>query len=310
MPSSRVLVIGNCTLDISFRVLRFPKPGETLLADGSTRDLGGKGANQAVAAARTGVPVAFCAAVGADENGEEMRARLTEEGVGTDHVATSPLPTDVSIIYVTPEGENSIVSTHAAAASMDMARVEPALGAVAAGDILLMQGNLSHDLTRGCLEAGRERGAVTVLNPAPIHYRYDAIWPFVDCAIVNEVESEHLTGSADPFTAAGRLSGRGVGHVVVTLGSRGAVVSEGESLREVPAERVEAADTTGAGDVFCGVFAACIARSLPIEPATRGAVRAATLSVTRHGTQRAFPSRSEIERLLAEVGNEVPDATS
>ena len=308
MPSARVLVIGNCTLDISFRVLRFPKPGETLLADGSTRDLGGKGANQAVAAARTGVPVAFCAAVGADEDGEEMRARLTEEGVGTDHVATPPLPTDVSIIYVTPEGENSIVSTHAAAASMDMARVEPALEAAAAGDVLLMQGNLSHDLTRRCLEAGRERRAVTVLNPAPIHYEYDAIWPFVDCAIVNEVESEHLTGSADPVTAAERLAGRGVGHVVVTLGSRGALVSEGGSVRELPAERVEAVDTTGAGDVFCGVFAAGRARGLDALPAARGAVRAATLSVTRPGTQSAFPARAEIERVLVEARDDLRDA--
>lgn len=308
MPSAGVLVIGNCTLDIAFRVPRFPKPGETLLADGSTRDLGGKGANQAVAAARSGVHVAFCAAVGADENGEEMRTRLTEEGVGTVHVATPPVPTDVSIIYVTPEGENSIVSTHAAAASMDMARVEPALKAAGAGDVLLMQGNLSHDVTRGCLEAGRERRVVTVLNPAPVQYRYDAIWPFVDCAILNEVESEHLTGSADPFTAAGRLSGAGVGRVIITLGPGGALVSEGESMCEIRAEAVEAVDTTGAGDVFCGVFAACMAYGLAALPAAHGAVRAATLSVTRPGTQAAFPSRSEIGRILAEARDEHRDA--
>ena len=302
MPSgARVVVIGNCTLDIAFHVPRFPRPGETVLAGGSARDLGGKGANQAVAAARSGAPVAFCAAVGADESGDAMRARLVEEGVGTDHLAIPPVPTDESIIYVTPEGENSIVSTHAAAASMDMALARPALEAAGAGDVLLMQGNLAHDVTRACLEEGRRRRAVTVLNPAPIQYGYEAIWPFVDCAIVNEVESEHLAGSADPATAARRLVERGVRHVVVTLGARGALVAEGEATREFATDPVEAVDTTGAGDVFCGVFAASLARGLAVAPAARGAVRAATLSVTRPGTQRAFPSRSEIERILVEA---------
>ena len=305
MPTgARVVVIGNCTIDIAFHVPRFPRPGETVLAGGSARDLGGKGANQAVAAARSGAPVAFCAAVGADENGDAMRARLVEEGVGTDHLAIPPVPTDESIIYVTPEGENSIVSTHAAAASMDLALARPALEAAGAGDVLLMQGNLAHDVTRACLEEGRRRRAVTVLNPAPIQYGYEAIWPFVDCAIVNEVESEHLAGSSDPATAARCLAARGVRHVVVTLGARGALVAEGEAAREIAADPVEAVDTTGAGDVFCGVFAASLARGLAVASATRGAVRAATLSVTRHGTQRAFPSRSEIERILAEVGGE------
>ena len=304
MPSqARVVVIGNCTLDVAYHVPRFPRPGETVLAAGSARDLGGKGANQAVAAARSGAPVAFCAAVGADENGDAMRARLVEEGVGTDHLAIPPVPTDESIIYVTPEGENSIVSTHAAAASMDMTLARPALEAVGAGDVLLMQGNLSRELTRACLEEGRRRRAVTVLNPAPIQYGYEAIWPFVDCAIVNEVESEHLAGSADPATAARRLSERGVRHVVVTLGARGALTAEGEATREIATEPVEAVDTTGAGDVFCGVFAGSLARGLAVASATRGAVRAATLSVTRHGTQRAFPSRAEIERILVEVGD-------
>ena len=308
MTSARVLVIGNCTLDIAYRVPRFPQPGETVLAGHSARDLGGKGANQAVVAARCGAPVAFCAAVGADENGEAMRARLVAEGVDTDHVATPPVPTDESVICVTPEGENSIVSTHAAAASMDFALARPALEAAAAGDVLLMQGNLAHDLTRACLEEGRRRQTVTVLNPAPIQYGFEAIWPFVDCAILNEVESEHLTGSADPAIAARRLLERGVSRVIVTLGACGAQVAEDGSTREIPAEPVDAVDTTGAGDVFCGVFAAGLARRFGALPAARGAVRAATLSVTRHGTQNAFPSRAEIERIMAEVRDEPGNA--
>lgn len=310
MPPPKVLVIGNCTLDIAFRVPRFPRRGETVLASGSVRDLGGKGANQAIVAARSGVPVLFCTAVGADENGAAMRARLSDEGVCTDFLAAPAVPTDESIIYVTPDGENSIVSTHAAAAAMDLPLARPAFEAVEAGDIVLMQGNLSHDMTRSCLEEGRGRKAVTVLNPAPIQYGYEAIWPFVDCAILNEVESECLTGSADPDAAARYLAGQGVHHVVVTLGARGALVARGESTCTVPPERVEAIDTTGAGDVFCGVFAAGMARGLAVGRAARGAVRAATLSVTRPGTQSAFPTRSEIERILVEVRDESRNATN
>ena len=115
------------------------------------------------------------------------------------------------------------------------------------------------------------------------------------------MESEHLAGSADPTVAAGRLVGRGVGHVIVTLGPRGAVAARGDAVHAIPAETVDAVDTTGAGDVFCGVLATGMALGLAVLPAARAAVRAATLSVTRHGTQSAFPSRSETERILADA---------
>lgn len=298
MPQTKVLIIGNCTLDIAFRLPRFPKPGETMLAPAPSQDVGGKGANQAVAAARSGVPVLFCSAIGRDEHGKTIKDRLATEDVCLDYVIDVPAATDQSIIYVTPYGENSIVSTHDAAASMDMTLVQPMLQAAAAGDIMLMQGNLPHDLTRACLDEGRRRRMVTLVNPAPIQYEFDDIWPFVDCAILNEVETEHLTECADPKSGARRLLEQGVRQVVVTLGAGGALLAHGDRIQVIAAEPVEAADTTGAGDVFCGVFVACLGRGLGIEAATRLAVRAATLSVTRHGTQSAFPSRTEIGRIL------------
>ncbi len=298
MPQAKVLVIGNCTLDIAFRLPHFPKPGETILAPAPSQDVGGKGANQAVAAARSGVPVLFCSALGRDEHGRTIKDRLRTEGVRLDYVADVQAPTDQSIIYVTPRGENSIVSTHDAAASMDMTLVQPLLEATGAGDIMLMQGNLPHDLTRACLDEGRRRGIATVLNPAPIQYGFDDIWPFVDYAILNEVETEYLTECADPKSGARRLLEQYVSQVVVTLGAGGALLAHDEQVQEIAAERVEAVDTTGAGDVFCGVFVGCLRRDLEIEAATRLAVRAATLSVTRHGTQSAFPSRTEIDRIL------------
>ena len=301
MPNARVVVIGNCTLDLAFNLPRFPKPGETLLATGASRDVGGKGANQAVAAARSGVDVSIGSAMGRDVHGAEIRSRLEREGVRADHVAEMDVPTDMSIVHVVPHGQNSIVSTHAAAASMEMAMVRPLLRDAHAGDILLMQGNLSRELTRACVCEGRRRDMTTVLNPAPIHYGFDDVWPFVDFAVPNEVEAEQLTTCSEPATGAHRLLALGARRAIVTLGATGALLAEDGRIAAFEAEAVDAVDTTGAGDVFCGVFAAGLARRLDVVQSIRVAVRAATLSVTRPGTQRAFPSRSEVELLFRTV---------
>lgn len=297
--SGRLLVIGNCTLDIAFRVPRFPQPGETLLTDAPTEDVGGKGANQAVAAARSGASVTLCAALGRDEHGRMMKARLRDEGVGLEYVSEVGVPTDRSIIYVTPEGENTIVSTHAAAKSLQWTDVARSLRDVSAADVVLMQGNLPASLTRSALEEPHGRGAVTVLNPAPIHYPFDEIWPFVDYAILNELEMGQLTGGHDAAAGARVLLERGARHVVVTLGAAGAVSASAEGVEAISAERVDAVDATGAGDVFCGVFAAGLALGYLSAMATRVAVRAATVSVTRRGTQSAFPTAAEMAVLMA-----------
>ena len=301
MSKARVVVIGNCALDLAFNLPRFPKPGETLLAIGASRDVGGKGANQAVAAARGGVDVALGSAVGMDVHGAEIRSRLEREGVRADHVAEVDAPTDMSIIHVTPRGENSIVGTHGAAASMETAMVRPLLRDAIAGDILLMQGSLSRDLTRACLREGRRRGMTTVLNPAPIHYDFEDVWPLVDCAVPNEVEAEQLTACSESAAGAHRLLALGARRAIVTLGAAGALLAEDGRIAAFEADTVDAVDTTGAGDVFCGVFAAGLARGLDVARSIRVAICAATLSVTRPGTQRAFPSRSEIDLLFRTV---------
>ena len=302
MPNARVVVVGNCTLDLAFNLPRFPKPGESLLATGASQDLGGKGANQAVAAARSGADVTFCSAVGGDVQGAEIRTRLEREGVRSHHVAEVDASTDLSIIHVTPAGQNSIVSTHAVAASMEFGRVAPALQDAAAGDIMLMQGNLSLDLTRACMSEARRRGMTTVLNPAPIHYEFDDMWPLVDFAVPNEVEAEQLTNCAEPSAGAHRLLALGARQVIVTLGAAGALLARDGGIDTFEADPVDAVDTTGAGDVFCGVFAAGLGRGVDVSKGIRAAMRAATLSVTRPGTQRAFPSRSEIELMIQTAG--------
>lgn len=297
--ANRVIVIGNCTLDVAFHLARFPLPGETLLTDRLVRDVGGKGANQSVAAARAGAAVIFCSAVGTDDDGRMMREHLRGEGVDVAQVRQFDGPSDVSIIYVVEGGENSIVSTHAAARSITEDDVDAVLEHAADGDVVLMQGNLERGLTEYALRQARAGGLRTVLNPAPIHYSYEALWPLVDCAVLNEVEIESLTGSRDVEAGAERLLTQGVRHIIATLGPIGAEWISAEGLRRFSAEAVEALDTTGAGDVFCGVLAAVIALGREMETAIAVGVHAATLSVTRPGTQAAFPSREELQGLVA-----------
>jgi ribokinase len=293
-----VIVIGNCTLDVAFHLARFPLPGETLLTDRQVRDVGGKGANQAVAAARAGTEVVFCSSLGSDDDGRMMRDHLRDEGVDVSHVRRFDGPSDVSIIYVVAGGENSIVSTHAAARSLQATDVDVVLEGATVGNVVLMQGNLQRDLTAYALERAQAGGLRTILNPAPIHYPYDALWPFVDYAVLNEVEIESLTGDRDTGAGAQRLLELGVRDVIATLGPAGAAWISHEGVERFGAEAVDAIDTTGAGDVFCGVLAASIALAQPLDRAIGSGVRAATLSVTRPGTQAAFPSREELRGLM------------
>jgi len=293
----KVLVIGNCAIDRSFRLSRLPAAGETVLADGSSDDIGGKGANQAVAAARAGAAVILCSAIGRDEDGARMKSRLCAESVRTEFVFERDGRTDQSVVLVATSGENCIVSSHEMARSIGPEAAADALATLEAGDILLMQGNLPRRTTEHCLREGRRRGTLVVLNPAPIAFPYSQLWELVDIVVANEVESRTLTGDGDPIAGARTLLGRGPKLVVTTLGRMGAVVVGNNRDYRIPAPQVGVVDTTGAGDVFCGVFAAGMALDLPAERAVSWAVRAATLSVTRWGTQRAFPTPGEMASL-------------
>lgn len=299
-----VLVVGNCTYDRSFGLDRFPRPGETLLADWSAVDIGGKGANQAVAATLAGARVLFCSAVGNDAEGDEFVGRLARAGVDLRHLLRRRGGTDTSIIYLVRGGENAIVSTHAITASLQPPDVAGALEEIGPRDVLLLQGNLGRDTTRFTLQDGRRRGARVVVNPAPIQYRFDDLWPQVDIAIVNEVEAAVLGNSPDPVAAARAILAGGAGLVVATLGPAGALVVDPLGVWRISAPPVEAVDTTGAGDVFCGVFAAGLDRGLQPRKAARWAVAAASISVTRRGTQRAFPTPEELALLLGQLGPE------
>jgi ribokinase len=297
-----IIVIGNCTVDLSFAVPRFPKAGETLLARERRVDLGGKGANQAIVAHRFGVETLLAAPIGQDAEGDWACARLASEGLSPAAIWRTETATDQSILYVTPDGENSIVSSHQAAAQATPEWAEAVIAAAPAGAHLLMQGNLSLATTCAALAAARARGLPTMVNPAPIQYGYDRIFPLTDIAVLNEIEAVELGRLSDPIAAGRAIHNGGVATVIVTLGADGTVLIDGTGPARFPAPRVATVDTVGAGDVFCGALVACLARGVALATALRVAVEAASLAVTRPGTQASFPSAAEATSILRHHG--------
>jgi ribokinase len=292
-----VVVVGNAVVDIAYQVERLPGPGETVLARERTVDVGGKGLNQTIMAHRAGAEVRFCAPLGGDLAAGLIRACLETKGMSTAWLVSVPCATDESIICVARSGENWVVSTDEAARHLAPADVDGVLMEVAPGDVLLLQGNLSREVTGLCLTRGHAAGATTILNPAPIAFDYASLWPLVDIAILNEIEAQTLTGEVHAAAAAA-LRNRGVNKVVLTLGPKGALVHDATAPpQHLPAPTVIALDTTGAGDVLAGVVAAAVDRGVPLTSAVRWAVAAASLKVSRHGTGSGLPTSDELAAL-------------
>lgn len=280
----RLLVLGNAVVDSSFAVPRLPVPGETVLASSKRTDVGGKGLNQAVTAARAGAVTRLVAAIGADAAGALIRERLAAAGMATDGLYPTEAATDESIVLVAQAGENVIVSTTAAAASLPLERALAEIDTLTPGDLLLLQGNLGRALTQAALRQAKSRGLRAMINPAPIAFDYTGLLELADIVVLNDVEAAAIGPVAAPT-------------VILTEGARGArLICEGRE-QHLPAPVVVAVDTTGAGDVVCGVVAAGVALGLPIEAALRWAVAAAALKVTRAGAFAGLPTAAELRGL-------------
>lgn len=292
-----MLVVGNAALDVAYEVEALPVAGQTLLARARRTSPGGKGLNQAVVARRAGADVEFCTVVGEDPAGAELRACLRAEGLGADAIMSWSGPSDQSVVLVAASGENLIVSTAGAARSLSLAAAERAASSLGQGGLLLMQGNLTREVTRGCLEMAKRRGALTILNPAPVAFDCTDLWPLVDVGIANQVETRALCGGADDEAAARAVCAQGAGSVIVTLGSRGALLMRAKTPTRIAAPSADALDTTGAGDILCGVFAAALALGLEAADGLRWAVAAASLSVARKGAWASLPTAAELARL-------------
>ena len=297
-------VIGNATIDTVIRLARFPLPGETVVAEqGAHEDLGGKGANQAIAIARCGARVRLVAAIGRDESGRRIGANLEAESVATDGLHVSDGPTDRCIIYVDAQGENTIVSLIDAATAFDPLAATAIADWIGAGDHVVLQGNLQPQVTYDCLVAAKQKRAATVLNPSPTYQAAEYDWSLVDLAVVNRLEAVELGGSSDPVRAARNLVQAGAGGVVLTEGAAGATWIDRAKQIHAAAPAVQTVDTVGAGDVFCGTLVAGLASGHSDEAALRAATEAAAIVVSRSGVLASFPTRTELQQIWKRIGN-------
>lgn len=297
----RAHVIGNVAVDETISVSAMPEAGASILGREETRDLGGKGANQAVVMGRTGLPTTLVSAVGEDFRAQTIRNQLALEPVETKLISLAGRSSDFSIIFTTPDGENAIVTTTDSAGSLAPEEAIAALKGAKAGDLVVLQGNLSEVTTLGLLQEARRRKLVTAFNPSPLRPHFAAFWPLIDIVFLNRGEAENLTGSSNG-AATEWLLRSGVRHVVLTLGGDGALLArQNEPIAAIPAVPAKAIDTTGAGDTFMAVALASAAlRGVELDNrAISHAAAASALTVSRRGTRSAFPTSEEMRAILA-----------
>lgn len=301
-----VVVVGSLNADLTVRVQRHPRPGETLTGDGGGMTPGGKGANQALAAARTGVRVAMVGAVGDDQAAMVALSLLEADGVQLAAVARREGPTGLAVITVDTKGENSIVVVPGANAGMDAAAVEVHGELIGAAQVVVLQG----EIPRSGIEAaiGCATGRV-VLNPAPVLPLEPALVRRADPLVVNEHEAAEVlaqlaetahdvpagtsavqtTPAADPRALVDSLLAAGVRSVVLTLGGAGCMMADAEGITAIPAAQVDAVDTTGAGDAFIGALAGRLSTTADLREACRFASQVAGFSVQGAGAQPSYP---------------------
>ena len=302
--SCRVVVIGSSNTDMIIQVPRIPRPGETVIGERFSTAPGGKGANQAVAAARAGARVTFVARVGTDHFGDEAIKGYERDGIDVSYIMRDEeAPSGIAQIFVARDGENSIAVALGANENLSPQDVLAARDAIERADILLLQLEMPMETVEQTLTLGRELGIPTILNPAPAR-RVDAhILSRVSILTPNESETTALTGmpvgDIDSAAKAGRLLlDRGIQTVLITLGANGVLVAMKESMKHVPAFKVEAVDTTAAGDVFNGVLAVALGEGKSLHEAVQFASAASALSVTKLGAQPSIPTRDEINDFL------------
>ncbi|SNR28802.1 ribokinase [Actinoplanes regularis] len=294
--SPKVVVVGSANMDLVGLAEKLPRPGETVLGDDFVMTPGGKGANQAIAAARAGGTTTFLGAIGSDSFGVTLSSRLASTGVDTSQVRTSYGSSGVAVIMVDRAGENSIlVSPGANRTFLDLTDDERAR--VAEADVLLCQQEIPMGTVAAALAAARESGTRTILNAAPARELPPGLLDQVDLLVVNETEAQTITGgSAADLAALLAL----VPRVVLTLSGDGSRYADRDGRDvHVPAFSVEVVDTTAAGDAFCGALAVAWAEGRELLDAVRWANAAGAAAVRKIGASNALPSRAEIEAIFA-----------
>lgn len=301
MPENRIIVIGSSNTDMVIKTSKLPAPGETILGGIFFMNPGGKGANQAVAAARLGGKVSFIAKTGEDVFGKQAQQIFESENINTDYlVMDTGHPSGVALITVDAQGENCIVvapgsNSYLSKEDIDLAREE-----IIRSDIVLLQLEIPLETVVFAANIAYEAGKKVILNPAPAAQISDELLSRLYLITPNETEAELISGI--PVTdiesaklAARNLFDRGVKVVIITLGSKGALLFTGEKAKLILSPKVDALDTTAAGDVFNGAIAVAVSEGFELEEAVEFACKAAAISVTRMGAQSSAPHRKEIK---------------
>jgi ribokinase len=300
MHSKKIIVIGSTNMDMVVKTSHIPVPGETVLSGSFFMNPGGKGANQAVSVARLGGDVAFVSKVGNDVFGKQSTQSFQEEGIDIAHLLSDDtLPSGVALITVDRSGENSIVVASGANAGLTPADLEDALDKIAGAGIVLMQLEIPMETVHFAAIYAVKHGVKVILNPAPANTLPPKLLSCIDIITPNQSEAAMLSGinvtdAATAAQAAVAIHNLGVKSVIITMGAMGCVIYDKGEITLVPAQKVEAVDTTAAGDVFCGALAVALAEGGTLFDAVNFASRAAAISVTRMGAQPSIPYRREL----------------
>lgn len=302
----KLVVLGSINADHILNLDAFPSPGETVTGNHYQVAFGGKGANQAVAAGRSGADIDFIACVGSDDTGARVRQQLVQDKVDVAPVSViEGESTGVALIFVNGEGEN-VIAIHAGAnASLTPALVEAQHERIAKASALLMQLESPVESVLAAARIAQQNHTRVILNPAPARRLSDELLALVDIITPNETEAEKLTGIAvknddDAAKAAAALHAKGIGTVIITLGSRGVWASVNGEGQRIPGFKVKAIDTIAAGDTFNGALLTALLEEKPLAEAIRFAHAAAAIAVTRPGAQPSVPWRKEIDDFLAQ----------
>lgn len=306
--AGNLVVLGSINADHILNLESFPTPGETVTGNQYQVAFGGKGANQAVAAGRSGAKIAFIACTGNDDTGERVRKQLASDNIDIAPVSVvEGESTGVALIFVNAEGEN-VIGIHAGAnAALTTERVNAQREIIAHAEALLMQLESPVESVLAAAEIAHQNHTTVVLNPAPARVLSDELLALVDIITPNETEAEKLTGvrvenDDDAARAAKVLHDKGIGTVIITLGSRGVWASVNGEGRRVPGFKVKAIDTIAAGDTFNGALVTALLEGKRMDDAIRFAHAAAAIAVTRKGAQPSVPWRKEIDEFLSQQG--------
>jgi ribokinase len=306
MQRKKIVVVGSCNTDMVIKADRLPIPGETILGGEFFMNPGGKGANQAVAASRLGGNVTLISKTGNDVFGRQSVTLYNAENIKTDYIfSDSKNPSGVALITVDSFGENCIVVASGANASLCRADIDKATEEIESSDLVLMQLEIPIDTVEYVAEMANNKGVKVILNPAPARALSDKLLKNLYIIIPNKSEAEILSGIKvtdleSAKQAAKIISDKGVDIVVITLGAQGALIKEHDNYQFVEAVRVEAIDTTAAGDVFCGTVCVGLSEGKSILEAVQMAAKASAITVTRMGAQSSIPYRSELASLEVE----------